>query len=59
MKPFFVILRIDRFGRAMDIQQIKESDYNLSATLYVLPEEEVEEIDLGKEWEELGVLKGS
>lgn len=34
------------------MEQIKENDYNLNVTLYVFPEEEMEEIDVAKEWEE-------
>ena len=37
----------------MDIEEIKENDYNLNVSLYVYPEEEMEEIDVAKEWEEL------
>ena len=36
-----------------------ENDYNLNVTLYVFPEEEeVEEIDVEKEWRELRDLEG-
>lgn len=35
------------------MEKIKENDYNLNVTLYVFPEEEVEDIDVTKEWEEL------
>jgi len=41
------------FSRAVPLDEIKENDYNLNVTLYVFPEEEVEEIDVAKEWEEL------
>jgi len=44
---------MDGFTRVVDLEEIKENDYNLNVTLYVFPEEEVEEIDVGKEWEEL------
>ncbi|HBE44368.1 MAG TPA: restriction endonuclease subunit M [Deltaproteobacteria bacterium] len=43
----------DGFSRAVEIEKIKENDYNLNVTLYVFPEEETEEIDIAKEWEEL------
>jgi type I restriction enzyme M protein len=43
----------DGFSKAIDIEKIKENDYNLNVTLYVFPEEETEEIDVAKEWEEL------
>lgn len=32
---------------------MRKNDYNLNVTLYVFPQEEVEEIDVAKEWEEL------
>ncbi len=41
------------FSKVVDIEKIKENDYNLNVTLYVFPEEETEEIDVAKEWEEL------
>lgn len=41
------------FSRAVSIDEIKENDYNLNVTLYVFPEEEIEEIDVSKEWQEL------
>jgi len=43
----------DGFSKAVEIEKIKENDYNLNVTLYVFPEEEVEEIDVAKEWKEL------
>jgi type I restriction enzyme M protein len=41
------------FSKIVEIEKIKENDYNLNVTLYVFPEEETEEIDVTKEWEEL------
>ena len=41
------------FSRAVSLDEIRENDYNLNVTLYVFPEEEVEEIDVEKEWKEL------
>jgi len=43
----------DGFCRVVSLDEIKENDYNLNVTLYVFPKEEIEEIDVGKEWEEL------
>ena len=43
----------DGFARLVPLEEIKNNDYNLNVTLYVFPEEEVEEIDVKKEWEEL------
>lgn len=41
------------FSRIAPLSEIKENDYNLNVTLYVFPEEEIEDIDLAKAWEEL------
>ena len=43
----------DGFSRAVSLSEIKENSYNLNVTLYVYPEEVVEEIDINKEWKEL------
>ncbi len=39
------------------MEEIKENDYNLNVTLYVFPEEEIEEIDVDREWEELKMIE--
>ena len=44
---------IDGFSKLIDKEKIKENDYNLNVTLYVYPEEEVEEINIAKEWKTL------
>lgn len=45
---------IEGFSRFVDLEEIKkDNDYNLNVTLYVFPEEEIEEIDVQKEWEEV------
>jgi type I restriction enzyme M protein len=44
---------VDGFARAVSLDEVKENDYNLNVTLYVFPEENVEEIDVEKEWGEL------
>jgi len=44
---------IDGFSKIVEKEKIKENDYNLNVTLYVFPEEEVEEIDIAKEWKTL------
>ena len=41
------------FSRIVKLDEIRKNDYNLNVTLYVYPEEEVEEIDFIQEWEEL------
>ena len=43
----------DGFSKIVDIEKIKENDYNLNVTLYVFPEEEIEDIDVAKEWKEM------
>jgi len=55
----------DGFCKIVEIEKIKDNDYNLNVTLYVFPEEEIEEIDVEKEWaelqrieEELGRIEG-
>jgi len=44
---------IKGFSEIIEKEKIKENDYNLNVTLYVYPEEEVEEIDVTKEWRDL------
>lgn len=41
------------FSKIIEIQDIRDNDYNLNVSLYVFPEEETEEIDVHKEWEDL------
>lgn len=41
------------FSRAVGLDEIEENDFNLNVSLCVFPEEEVEEIDVHKEWREL------
>ena len=43
----------DEFSRVISLDEIRENNYNLNVTLYVFPQEEVEEIDVAKEWSEL------
>lgn len=44
---------VDGFARVVSLDEIKENDYNLNVTLYAFPEGEVEEINVGEEWEKL------
>lgn len=53
VKAYKKFENFDGFSRVVEIEKIKENDYNLNVTLYVFPEEEVEEIDVAKEWKEL------
>ena len=41
---------IEGFSRIVPHKEIEENDYNLNVTLYVFPEEKIEEIDVGSEW---------
>lgn len=43
----------DSFCRVVSMDEINENDFNLNVTLYVFPEEDLEEIDVAKEWKEL------
>jgi type I restriction enzyme M protein len=47
----------DGYVRPVSVEEIKNNDYNLNVTLYVFPEEAQEEIDVGREWEELRSLE--
>lgn len=44
---------IPGFARVVSINEIQNHDYNLNVTLYVMPVEEVERIDIVKEFSEL------
>jgi len=45
------------FSRTVTLKEIEENDYNLNVTLYVMPVEEGEEIDIAKEFSELKLLE--
>lgn len=45
------------FSCKVDADEIIENDYSLNVTLYVFPEEKIEEIDIDKEWNELKQLE--
>lgn len=45
------------FSRVVSLKEIEENDYNLSVTLYVMQDEEGEEIDIVKEYSELRLLE--
>ena len=45
------------FSRVVDVREVAENDYNLNVTLYVMPVEEREEIDISKEFSELKELE--
>lgn len=41
------------FSQIIEKEKIRENDYNLNVTLYVYPEEEIEAIDIAKEWNDI------
>ena len=43
----------DGFARVVDLEEIRDNEYNLNVTLYAFPEIEEEEIDVAREWEEI------
>jgi type I restriction enzyme M protein len=45
------------FSKVVNIDEIKNNDYNLNVTLYVMPIEEKEQIDISKEFFELKELE--
>jgi len=50
---------VEGFARVVSLDEVRENDYNLNVTLYVFPEEKVEEIDIEREWEELHKIERS
>lgn len=48
---------IEGFSRVVNLEEIKNNDYNLNVTLYVFPQEEKEEIDISREFFELKELE--
>jgi len=48
---------IPGFSRVVGIEEVKNNDYNLNVTLYVMPIEEEEPIDIAKEFSELKKLE--
>jgi type I restriction enzyme M protein len=50
---------VEGFSRIVDVKEIEENDFNLNVTLYVFPEEEIEEINIPKEREELRMIEKS
>jgi type I restriction enzyme M protein len=45
------------FCKVANIEEVRRNDYNLNVTLYVMPIEESEQIDIVKEWMELKELE--
>jgi type I restriction enzyme M protein len=45
------------FSRVVNIPEVKDNDYNLNVTLYIMPVEEKEQVDISKEFQELKELE--
>ena len=45
------------YCKVVNIEEVRSNDYNLNVTLYVMPVEEGEQIDIIKEWKELKELE--
>ncbi len=58
VKAYKEFKNTDGFSKVVENEKIKENDYNLNVTLYVFPEEKIEEIDISKEWEEMLSIDG-
>ncbi|TET46251.1 SAM-dependent DNA methyltransferase [candidate division TA06 bacterium] len=50
---FQTFQELEGFSRPVSIEELQKNDFNLNVTLYVFPEEEIEEIDISKEWKEI------
>ncbi|MCL5028279.1 MAG: type I restriction-modification system subunit M [Bacteroidetes bacterium] len=50
-------LHHDGFARTVEIEEVKDNDYNLNVSLYVFPEDEIEKIDIKREWVELNNIE--
>ncbi len=48
---------IEGFARVVSLEEVRENNYNLNVTMYVMPMEEAEPIDIAKEWQELKNLE--
>jgi type I restriction enzyme M protein len=53
VKKYQSFADLDGFSKSVDTRKIAENDYNLNVTLYVMPIDEKEEIDIAREYEEL------
>lgn len=49
--------RVEGFSKPIEMKDIVDNDYNLNVTLYIMPIEKAEEIDLAKELSELKELE--
>jgi type I restriction enzyme M protein len=48
---------VEGFSRVVGLDEIREYDYSLNVTLYVMPVEKREEIDIAKEYAELKIIE--
>ncbi|MEM3908038.1 MAG: type I restriction-modification system subunit M [Nitrososphaerota archaeon] len=48
---------VERFAKVVSLEEVRANNYNLNVTLYVMPVEEVERIDIKKEFSELKELE--
>jgi type I restriction enzyme M protein len=47
----------DGFSRVVNLEEIRENDYNLNVPLYAFPEEELEDVDVAGEWRRLSEIE--
>ncbi|MEM3829226.1 MAG: N-6 DNA methylase, partial [Conexivisphaerales archaeon] len=48
---------VERFAKVVSLEEVRANNYNLNVTLYVMPVEKGEEIDIKKEFSELKELE--
>ncbi|MEM4521407.1 MAG: class I SAM-dependent DNA methyltransferase [Candidatus Bathyarchaeia archaeon] len=48
---------VEGFAKVVSLEEVRANNYNLNVTLYVMPAEKSEEIDIFKEFEELKALE--
>jgi type I restriction enzyme M protein len=48
---------VDGFCKVVSIEEVRSNDYNLNVTLYVMPVQEGEQINIIKEWNEIKSLE--
>jgi len=51
IKAYFDFKDGDGYSRVVDVEEIRENDYNLNVSLYVAPIVEEEEVDIPKVWQ--------
>lgn len=50
-------MEVPGFSRIVDVKEVVANDYNLNVTLYIMPIEEAEKIDVAREFEEIKRLE--